>query len=321
MRNYIIRRILLLIPTFILLTFLVFLLIRLMPGNVVDQMVIQMSSQQIGSNRTIDVNAVKKLVGLDQPFLTQYGNWLKNLLTGNFGKSYWSTRTVASDIVKRLPVTLELGILSFILAQIIAIPVGVLAAIRQDSIGDQFARGFAILGIAVPSFWIATMVVVFPPIWWGWAPPERYYSITEDFWKNLQQFLIPAAIIGYGMAGVTIRMLRTTMLDVLRQDFIRTAWAKGLRERVVIVRHVFRNAAIPVVTIIAGQIGIVISGSLIMEQIFNIPGMGLLFIDSISMRDYPYITVINAFFALVGLVMILLVDLSYAWLDPRIRYR
>ena len=320
-KNYIIRRIALLIPTFFFLTLMVFALIRLMPGSVVDQMVVQMTSQQMGSNRTIDVNAVRALVGLDKPFFVQYWGWLTKLLSGDLGHSYWSNRTVAGDIAKRLPVTFELGVLAFIIAQAIALPVGVLAAIRQDSVGDYIVRGIAILGIAVPSYWIATMVVVFPPIWWGWAPPERYIPITENFGLNMQQFLIPAAIMGFGMAGGTIRMLRTTMLDVLRQDFVRTAWAKGLRERVVIFRHVFRNAAIPVITIVAGQIGVIIGGSLLMESIFNIPGMGLLFIDSVNMRDYPYITSLNAIFSLVGLCMILLTDLSYAWLDPRIRYQ
>jgi len=320
MGNYIIRRILLLIPTFLLLTILVFMLIRLMPGSVIELMVMQHSHEQAGQQQ-IDVEAIRRMVGLDKPILTQYWEWLSGLIRGDMGKSLWTQKNVTTDVIARLPVTFELGILAFIIAQIIAFPIGILSAIRQDSIGDYFARSFAILAVAIPSFWLATMVMVFPSIWWGWSPPERYIPITENLGLNLQQFLIPATILGFGMAGLTVRMLRTTMLDVLRQDYVRTAWAKGLRERVVLVRHVLKNAAIPVVTIISGQIGVVIGGAVIMEQIFNIPGMGRLFVDAIQTRDYPYITGMNAFFSTVGLITILLTDLSYAWLDPRIRYK
>ncbi|MDD5190905.1 MAG: ABC transporter permease [Dehalococcoidales bacterium] len=320
MRNYIIRRVALLIPTFLLLTVLVFLLIRLMPGDVIELMVMQHSHEQAGQTQ-VDIDAIRSMVGLDKPFMTQYWDWLKGMLHGDLGSSYWTRRSVTGDILGRLPVTFELGFLAFLIAQIVAIPVGILAAIRQDSPGDYIVRSIAILGVAVPSFWLGTMVMVFPSIWWGWSPPERYIPLTEDWWLNLQQFLIPATIIGFGMAGLEIRMLRTTMLDVLRQDYVRTAWSKGLRERTVLVRHVFKNSAIPVVTIIAGQIGVVIGGAVILENIFNLPGMGRLFLDAINSRDYPYITGMNALFSIFGLVMILITDLSYAWLDPRIRYR
>jgi len=319
MQNYIIRRVLLLIPTFLLLTIMVFLIIRLMPGSVIDLMVIQRSGQQVGQD-VMDVDALRKIMGLDKPFFVSYWDWLSGYLTGDMGKSYWTYRSVTTDVLERLPVTVELGILAFVIAQIIAIPVGILAAIRQDSIGDYVVRSIAIIGVAMPAFWLGTMVMVFPSIWWGWAPPERFIPITENFGLNMQQFLIPAIIMGFGMAGLEIRMLRTTMLDVLRQDYVRTAWSKGLRERTVLIRHVFRNAAIPVVTIISGQIGVVIGGAVIMEQIFNIPGMGRLFLEAIFSRDYPYIVSMNALFSTVGLVIILLTDLSYAWLDPRIRY-
>jgi peptide/nickel transport system permease protein len=320
MGSYVVRRALLLIPTFLLLTILVFLIIRLMPGNVIELMVLQHSHEQAGQQQ-IDVEAIRRMIGLDKPVWVQYWNWLSGLLHGDMGKSLWTQKSVTADVLARLPITFELGIFAFIIAQIVAFPIGILSAIRQDSVGDYIARSVAIIAVAVPSFWLATMVMVFPSIWWGWSPPERYIPITENLGLNLQQFLIPAAIMGFGMAGLTVRMLRTTMLDVLRQDYVRTAWAKGLRERMILMRHVLKNAAIPVVTIISGQIGVLIGGAVIMEQIFNIPGMGRLFVDAVLTRDYPYIVGINALFASVGLLTILVTDLSYAWLDPRIRYK
>jgi peptide/nickel transport system permease protein len=320
MGSYIIRRVLLLIPTFLLLTMLVFMIIRLMPGDVIELMVLQHSHEQAGQQQ-IDVEAIRRMIGLDKPVHVQYWNWLSGLLKGDMGKSLWTQKGVTADVMSRLPITFELGIFAFIIAQLVAFPIGILAAIRQDSIGDYIARSIAIIAVAVPSFWLATMVMVFPSIWWGWSPPERYIPMSENLGLNLQQFLIPASIMGFGMAGLTVRMMRTTMLDVLRQDYVRTAWAKGLRERVVLIRHVLKNAAIPVVTIISGQVGVLIGGAVIMEQIFNIPGMGRLFVDAVFTRDYPYLLGINAFFSTVGLLTILLTDMSYAWLDPRIRYK
>ena len=321
MQTYIIRRILLLIPTFLLLTVLVFMFIRMMPGNVIQLMVNELPRGSATGQQQVDVQSIRHMMGLDKPVLTQYWEWLTHLLRGDTGKSLWTQQSVTANIVARLPVTFELGILAFLIAQIVAFPIGVLSAIRPDSIGDYIARSFAIVAVAVPNFWLATMVFVFPSRWWGWSPPVSYVKITENFWLNLEEFVIPAAILGFGMAGLTIRMLRTTMLDVLRQDYIRTAWAKGLRERVILVRHALKNAAIPVATIVGGQIPVLIGGEVIMENIFSLPGMGRLLVESISRRDYPYISAINAFLSIIGLIIILLTDLSYGWLDPRIRYR
>jgi peptide/nickel transport system permease protein len=302
-------------------TVLVFMFIRLMPGSVLELMVNEMPRGSSTGGQTVDVQAIRHMLGLDQPVLSQYWDWLTHLLRGDTGKSLWNNQSVTTNIMARLPVTFELGLLAFIIAQIVAFPIGVLSAIRPDSIGDYIARSFAIIAVAVPNFWLATMVFVFPSIWWGWSPPVSYVGITENLQLNLEQFLIPAAILGFGMAGLTIRMLRTTMLDVLRQDYVRTAWAKGLRERVILVRHALKNAAIPVVTIVGGQIPVLIGGEVIMENIFALPGMGRLLVESINHRDYPYISGINAFLSIFGLIVILLTDLSYAWMDPRIRYR
>lgn len=320
MRTYIIRRILLLIPTFFLLTVVVFVFIRLMPGNVIELMVMQHAHEQ-SATMTIDTTAIRHMIGLDKPILTQYWEWVVGLLHGDMGKSLWSQRSVTTEVLQRLPVTFELGLIAFIISVVVAFPVGILAAIRQDSIPDYIARSVAIIAVAMPNFWLATMVMVFPSIWWHWSPPAVYIPITENFWLNMQQFVIPAAIMGFGMAGLTMRMLRTTMLDVLRQDYIRTAWAKGLKERVVIMRHVLRNSIIPVITVISGDVGVIIGGSVILEQIFDIPGMGRLFVDAVLTRDYSYITSMNAMLGAFGLAVILLTDLSYAWFDPRIRYK
>ena len=186
---------------------------------------------------------------------------------------------------------------------------------------DYVGRSFAILSLATPAFWLATLVIVFPSIWWGWSPPVQLIPFSENPLGNLGQFFIPAFLMGTAMSAGIMRMLRTTMLDVLRQDYVRTAWSKGLRERVVVIRHAMRNAMIPVIGMIVGQIGVMIGGSVIMEQIFALPGMGRLFLDAINNRDYPYVSALNLIFGTIGMVLVLVIDLSYAYLDPRIRYR
>jgi peptide/nickel transport system permease protein len=319
MRAYIIRRLLLIIPTLLLVTIVVFLTVRLVPGSVIDQMLAQRGGQSMGV--AMDVEAIRHSMGLDLPVYEQYGRWMRDLLHGDLGKSLWTGRSVSEELGERLIVTFELGFLAFIIAQLIALPIGIYSAIRQDTAGDFIGRSFAIICIAVPSFWLGTMVMVFPSIWWNWSPPAKYITFFQDPMQNLQLFIIPAILLGMSMSGTTMRMLRTTMLEVLRQDYIRTAWSKGLRERVVILRHGLKNALIPVVTVIAGQIPVMIGGAVIIEQIFNLPGMGRLFLDSIMQRDYPYVQGINVFLAVIGMFIILATDLSYAYLDPRIRYR
>lgn len=320
MRDYLIRRLLLIIPTLFLVSVVVFFTVRLIPGKVIDLMVAQRPMGGTTGSQ-VDAEAIKHMLGLDEPIPVQYGKWMGDIFRGNFGKSLWSSLELSDEIASRLPVTFELGLMAFIIAQIIAIPIGIYSAVRQDSIGDFLGRSFAILALSVPSFWIARMLMVFPSIWWGWSPPMTYTKFTEDAWANLRQFIIPAVLLGLSMSGTTMRMLRTTMLEVLRQDYVRTAWSKGLRERAVVLRHALRNSLIPVVTIISGQIPIMIGGAVIIEQIFNLPGMGRLFLDAINTRDYPFVTGINMLLAIIGLFIILITDLSYAYLDPRIRYR
>jgi len=325
MRAYIIRRLLLIIPTVFVVSVIVFVSIRLVPGDVIDQMVMQHGGGgSVPSASGIEVNpeAIRHALGLDVPFHVQYARWIRDIfLHGNLGTSLWTQTKVTEELANRIPVTFELGLLSFIIAQIIAIPVGIFSAIRQDTILDYVSRTLAILGLATPNFWLATMVMVYPAVWWNWSPRMEYVSFTNDPLANLGMLLIPAVILGTAMAGATMRYTRTMMLEVLRQDYVRTAWAKGLKERVVVTRHAFKNALIPVITILIGQLTVLIGGSVIMEQIFNLPGMGRLLLDVLVKRDYPMVSGLNLVFALIGLSLILITDLSYAYLDPRIRYR
>jgi len=311
------------IPTMFVVTIVVFLMVRFIPGSIVELMAFEMVQSEMGTGETaITTEHIQQALGLDQPMHVQYVQWMEGIFTrGDFGTSLWSNRPVLPEMMARLPITFELGFFAFIISQLVAIPVGIISAIRQNSWMDYAGRTFAIVSLATPAFWLGTMIVVFPSIWWGWSPEVELISFAEDPAGNLVQFLIPAALLGTAMSAATMRMLRTTMLDVLRQDYIRTAWAKGLREKVVVMRHALKNAMIPVITMVAGQLFIMIGGTVIMEQIFNLPGMGRLFLESIFRRDYPYVSGINLILASIGLVLILATDLSYAYLDPRIRYR
>jgi peptide/nickel transport system permease protein len=330
MRSYIIRRVALIFPTLILVTIITFLMVRFVPGSVLDMMITDHQTQSGTDIETLKKNLEISL-GLDVPVYTQYGRWVgilpqkeggfQGLLQGDLGTSLWTKRIITTEIFSRIPISMELGIIALFTATIVAFPIGIYSAIRQDTIGDYLGRSFAIMCIAVPGFWIGTLVFVLPSIWWNWSPPVEYVPITEDFGRNIAQFIIPGIIMGTSMAGGTMRMTRTMMLEVLRQDYIKTAWAKGLRERAVIIRHAMKNAMIPVVTIIGGGIPVLIGGNVIMEQIFVLPGIGQYMIGAISQRDYPIISGINLMMASILLFLILLVDLSYAWLDPRIRYR
>jgi peptide/nickel transport system permease protein len=323
MREYLIRRLVLIIPTLFVVTVLVFGMMRFIPGSVLQMMTFSLVGVEGEDKDTQErVDAIRHRMGLDVPVHIQYGRWMTGIFTrGDLGTSLWTQQPVTEEIGRRLPVTIELGLLSIIIAQIIALPVGIISAIRQDSWMDYLGRSFAIISLATPAFWLATMIMVFPPIWWGWSPPVQYIQFADDPLGNLGQFLIPAFLMGTAMSAGIMRMLRTTMLDVLRQDYVRTAWAKGLRERVVVVRHAMRNALIPVIGMIIGQIGVMLGGAVIMEQIFSLPGMGRLFLDAITRRDYPYVSGLNLIFGTFGMFMILAIDISYAYLDPRIRYR
>ena len=318
MRAYIIRRLLLVIPTLFILSILVFLAVRFIPGDVIDVMVAKMD---LGGGGDIDREALERMLGLDVPVYVQYGRWMGDILRqGTLGDSLMGTWSVEEKILGRLPVTLELGVMSIAIGLVIALPVGIYSAIRQDTAVDYAGRSIAILGLATPNFWLALMVIIYPSIWWGWSPPMRLITFSEDPLGNLGMFLIPSLILGTYLAATTMRMTRTMMLEVLRQDYIRTAWSKGLKERVVVVRHAVKNAFIPIVTTIDLQVPILVGGSVIIENIFNLPGLGRLLLNALNDRDYPVVSGINLFFGTAVIGINLMIDLLYAFLDPRVRY-
>ena len=318
MRGYLLRRLLALLPTLLLASVIVFVTVRLIPGDVIDLML----SQNDVSADTKSREQVIAALGLDRPLWQQYGRWVSAIvLHGDLGRSLWQGTPVTEHLWARLPVTFELGLIALLVGLVIALPIGIYSAVRQDTAGDYLARSFSILLLAVPSFWLGTMVVVFPSIWWGWSPSVDYVGFFTDPVRNLQQMLLPGIVLGAALSAVTMRLTRTMMLEVLRQDYIRTAWAKGLSERLVILRHALRNALIPVVTLVGLQAPLLIGGAVIIEQIFVIPGMGLLLLEAVQQRDYPIITGV---FLVVGVAVMginLLVDLSYGLLDPKVRLR
>jgi peptide/nickel transport system permease protein len=318
MRAYVIRRLLLMIPTFILVTITIFCLLRTIPGDVIDLMVAESGGAGGGEMTRADL---RRALGLDEAIYIQYVRWMAGIFHGDFGTHIWDRTPILEDILHRLPVSFELGAIALITAMIIALPIGIFSAIRQDTGGDYMGRTLAILFISLPTFWTGTMVVVYPSVWWGWAPEVEYIPLLDDPLRNIAQFIIPALILGMVMSGTAMRMTRTMMLEVLRQDYIRTAWSKGLEERTVVMRHALKNALIPVITVVGIQVPILIAGSVILETIFNLPGIGLLLIQALGQRDYPAICGINVFMAMFVLLINLAVDLTYAWLDPRVQYR
>jgi len=316
MKAYMIRRLLLMIPTLLILTMIVFLTVRFIPGDAIDAMVIRLELFDI------DREELLRSLGLDVPLHVQYGRWISGiLLRGTFGESlFGGAAPIEERILAKLPVTAELGLLSIAIALVIALPVGVYSAIRQDQFGDFVGRSVAVIGLATPNFWLGTMVMIYPAIWWGWTPPLEYVPLAEDPPANLGILLVPALILGTAMSAHTMRLTRTMMLEVLRQDYIRTAWAKGLKERLVVVRHAIKNAMIPVVTGIGLSLPLLVGGSVIMENIFNLPGLGRLMVTALQERDYPVISAVNLFFAVAVAVFNLLIDLIYPYLDPRVRH-
>ena len=321
MGTYIVRRLLLVIPTLLIVTALTTIAIRLIPGDAVDVLVGQMDLS--GKENRVELRArLEAELGLDAPIPVQYVRWWKDvLLHGDLGDSIFMGVSVKDQIKQRLPVTLEIGVLALIIAMLISFPIAIYSAVRQDTIGDYALRGLAIILISLPEFWVGIMVVVFPSIWWGWSPPIINISLWDDPIGNLKMYILPAAILGMGINGVNMRLMRTMMLEVVREDYIRTAYAKGLTERVVIFRHAVKNALIPVVTVIGLNVPVVIGGSIIIEQIFGLPGMGRLAVEAAFIRDYPTIIGVTLVYAVVVLLIILITDLSYAFLDPRIRYK
>src|SRR5215510_3674546 len=315
-RTYIARRLLQGLLVLWLVSLVIFSLVRILPGDAVI-----MQLDQAAAPTPEVLKRAREELGIDRPFLTQYRTWMAAAVQGDLGRSLITRRPVVQELLKRVNLTTHLAVLSVLIALLIALPIGVLAAVRQDTAADYLGRLFAILGLSLPNFWLGTVAITFLAIWFHWIPPIGFAAIWEDPLRCLSQLMIPAIIIGARLAAVSMRMTRSSLLEVLRQDFIRTARAKGARERAVIVRHALKNAFIPVVTVVGQQFSVLLGGTVIVEVIFLQPGVGSLMLDAVLLRDYTLIQGAVLFFAVVIVAANLLVDLSYAWLDPRIRYR
>jgi peptide/nickel transport system permease protein len=316
MHKYILRRLLLVLPTLIGVTVFVFGMVRLLPGDAVSIMLQDYSAYSYAK----DEEDLRARLGIDRPFVEQYVTWFGNVMQGNLGVSLRSQKPIADDLKTYLPVTFELGALGLVVSLLISIPLGVYSAVRQDSILDYFARSTATAMLAIPGFWLGTLAITLPSIWWSWSPPLRYTPLFTDPVRNLTQMLLPAVILGIGLSGTMMRLTRTQMLEVLRQDYIRTARSKGLGERGVVFRHALKNGMIPVLTLLGLQLAVLIGGTVVLENVFAIPGMGRYLLDAISNRDYPIVQAVILVFATLIIFSNLVIDILYAWLDPNIRY-
>jgi len=267
-----------------------------------------------------DLDDLRAKLGLDRPIYQQYVSWLGQVVQGHLGESLWTKRPVTEELGRRLPVSLKLGALALVFSVSIALPIGILAAVRQDSLSDYLARSLAILGLSIPGFWLATMAVTLPALWWNWSPPIQFTEYSTDPWAHVTQFILPAFILGIASSAALMRLTRATLLEVLRQDYVRTAWAKGARERSVVLKHGLKNALIPVVTVLGNQVAQILGGTVIFEVIFGLPGMSRFLFEAINQRDYPVIQGINLLIVSLIVLVNLVVDACYAVLDPRIRY-
>ena len=312
MRLFIARRLLLAALTLFVVSVLTFFMLRLIPGDVVDLMISDFGY-------AADRQAILAQLGLDRPVYVQFAEWFGGLFTGNLGDSLWTDRPVTAKLARRYPVTLELALIALVVSTAVSIPIGIITAVRQDTWPDYLLRSVSIGLVAVPILWIGTLVVTLPALFFGWAPPLNYVSFADDPVGNLSVMALPSLIVGVPLMGGTIRMTRAMMLEVIRQDYIRTAWAKGLPPQAIWRRHAVRNALIPVLSLIGLQVPFLLGGTVIIEQIFNLPGMGVYMLQSLQQRDYvPAQTIVLVFAA--GTVLVnLIVDLLYGVLDPRIR--
>ncbi len=294
---------------------LVFSMVRAFPGDVV---MMRLAADATMTQETYD--RARQELGIDRPFFVQYGDTMADLLRGDMGDSLLSGRPVIDELGDRVWLTLHLAIMSLIIALVIAIPIGILSAIRQDTLADYSGRMFSILGLSLPDFWTGVVAILILSLWFHWLPPRGFEEIWIDPIKVFQQLGIPALIIGFRFSAIIMRMTRSSMLEVLREDYIRTAWSKGLSEQRVIIGHALKNSFIPVVTLVGQQFSILLGGTVIIETIFLLPGVGNMTLDAVIFRDYTLVQGAVIFFGGIMVLMNLLVDISYAWFDPRIRY-
>jgi peptide/nickel transport system permease protein len=316
MREFILRRLLLLPFIMVGVTFLTFAMFRLIPGDA--------ATFVCGITATPEcIEDVRKSYGLDDPWYEQYGRWLWGAVRGDFGESFFTKLSVTTEMERRLPVTAELLVMTTLFSLLIGVPAGVITAIRPNTWFDWLARVVSVVWLSVPGFWLGVLVVTFGVIWFDWAPPQfgrGYVPFFDDPWINLQQFFFPSFVMALAIAAGIMRLTRSSLLEVLRNDYIRTAWAKGLRERTVVVRHALKNAMIPVTTVLGLQIGALLGGTVVMESVFNLNGVGKYILEAIILRDILVVQGVVLFFAAAYVIANLAVDVAYAWLDPRIRY-
>ena len=313
LRRYFFKRLLVAIPSLVIASVIVFSLVRLIPGDVV---VLMMEENQYAD----DLEAMRAKLGLDRPIYVQYFEWVGRAVVGDLGESLYTRRPVAQELLTHVPVSLELGATAIFFAILMGVPIGILSAVRQDTARDYVSRGGAILGLSIPGFWLGTLAVVLPAIYFKWSPSIQFTKLTDDPWSHVAQFILPGLLLGIGSAASIMRLTRTQLLEVLRQDYVRTAWSKGMGERMVVLKHGLKNSLIPVVTVLGIQIAQVLSGTVIFESIFGLPGMGRSLFNAITERDYPVIQGINLVVVTTVVAVNLMVDFVYAYLDPRIRF-
>ena len=316
MLRYAIQRLLLMIPTLLGVAVLVFLLLRMLPGDIVELRFLMEGGQV--SPEAVAVERVR--LGLDKPLWLQFFDWMTGIFVGDFGISMWTGRPVIDEIGSRLGLSLQVAIMATLLAVMIAIPAGTAAALFKDTWIDHAIRVFAITGLAVPSFWLGMLIILALLHSFNWIPPLTYVPFYEDPVRNLSQLIWPALAVGYRYSAVATRMTRSTLLEVLQEDYIRTARAKGVFERVVIARHAMRNAMLPVVTVVGLEFAFLIGGLVVTEQVFNLNGIGKLFVETVTRADYTMVQALVMLVATFFIIVNFVVDLLYAWLDPRIRY-
>jgi len=323
MQQYIMRRLMYGAVTTVLVSLFIFAIMRIAPGDVAMQIALDLVGGGEGGEEFVTVElleSIREELGLNKPLPVQYFVWLRDMVTLNWGSSMFSESSIWGEFTRKVPLTLELAIFSVILSTVLGIPVGIIMALRQDSVEDYVGRVFSLAGLSIPSFWGATMLIMIGIYFLSWSPRLTYVHIWDDPMANLSMFFWPAVITGYSSMATKARMMRSTMLEVLRQDYIRTANSKGLRYFVVVYRHAMKNALLPVLTIIGIQVSHILGGSVIMEQIFSLPGIGNYLIEGMGRRDYPVVQTLVMVFALWVVLINLATDLMYGWLDPRIRY-
>jgi len=318
MLQYVVKRLLLMIPTLFGVALLIFLLLRVVPGDVVEARY-QMQGSQFQSQDLM--NQERKKLGLDQPLWKQFTSWMGGLLRLDFGLSMWTGSPITEEIKLRFALSLQLAVMATVVATLLAIPLGILAAIKQDTWVDYAVRVFSIAGLAMPSFWLGILMILAMLIIFKWLPPMVYTPFWVNPWDNLAQLIWPALAVGYRYSAVATRMMRSAMLEVLREDYIRTARAKGLWLKLILGRHALKNAMLPVITVVGLEFAFLMGGLVVTEQVFNLNGLGLLFVEAISHRDYTLTQALVLIVAAIFIFVNFATDIAYAWLDPRIRYR